>query len=157
VRDNIARFRTDATDEDVIEAAQAAGCHDLIMRLTDNYMTDVGTGGTYLSAGQRQRVGLARALFGRPNFVVLDEPNANLDQPGEAALQQAIQGLKARKATVIVIAHRPNAIQHCSKLMVLDNGEMRLFGPAQEVLAKIRPGPAPTMIRGSARVVESDG
>ncbi len=157
VRDNIARFRPDATDEEVIEAAQAAGCHDLILRLPEHYMTEVGAGGTYLSAGQRQRVGLARALFGRPNFVVLDEPNANLDQPGETALQHAIDGLKARKATVIIIAHRPNAIQHCTKLLVLDNGEVRLFGPTQEVLAKIRPGPSAAVVRGSARVVENDG
>ncbi len=152
VRDNIARFSADATDAEVIEAAQAAGCHEIIMRLPQNYMTEAGAGGAYLSAGQRQRVGLARALFRNPNFVVLDEPNANLDQQGDTALQTAIQSLKARGATVIIVAHRPAAIEQCNKLIVLDNGEIKLFGPAAEVLAKIRPGAPASIVRGTARI-----
>jgi PrtD family type I secretion system ABC transporter len=138
VRDNICRFMPHARDEDVVAAAMAAGCHDLILRLQDGYQTEVGTAGAYLSAGQRQRIGLARALFGQPNFVVLDEPNSNLDGPGETALQNAIADLKARFATVVIIAHRPNAIAHCNKLVVLDAGEVKLFGPAADVLSKLR-------------------
>jgi ABC-type protease/lipase transport system fused ATPase/permease subunit len=144
VRDNISRFRLDARDEEVIEAAMVAGCHDLILRLPEAYNTEIGMGGTYLSAGQRQRVGLARALFRSPNFIVLDEPNANLDAPGDEALQQAILAMKTRGATVVVIAHRPAAIQHCNKIMVIDGGEMKTFGPASEILPKLRPQTAGT-------------
>lgn len=139
IRDNIARFRDDAAPEAVISAAQAAGCHEMILRLPKGYDTEIGLGGAYLSAGQRQRVGLARALFGDPNLIILDEPNSNLDGPGEQALQSAIAAAKARSATVIIIAHRPNAIVHCTKLMVLDDGRIREFGPADEVLAKVLP------------------
>lgn len=139
VRDNIARFRDDASPEAIIAAAQAAGCHEMILRLPKGYDTDIGLGGAYLSAGQRQRIGLARALFGNPNLIILDEPNSNLDGPGEQALQSAIAAAKARGATVIIIAHRPNAIVHCTKLMVVDEGRIREFGPAEEVLAKVMP------------------
>ena len=139
VRDNIARFRDDASPEAIISAAQAAGCHDMILRLPKGYDTEIGLGGAYLSAGQRQRIGLARALFGNPNLIILDEPNSNLDGPGEQALQSAIAAAKARGATIIIIAHRPNAIVHCTKLMVIDEGRIREFGPAEEVLAKVMP------------------
>ena len=142
VRDNIARFRDDASPEAIITAAPAAGCHDMILRLPAGYDTDIGLGGAYLSAGQRQRIGLARALFGNPNLIILDEPNSNLDGPGEQALQSAIAAAKARGATVIIIAHRPNAIVHCTKLMVIDDGKIREFGPAEDVLAKVLPKPA---------------
>jgi ABC-type protease/lipase transport system fused ATPase/permease subunit len=139
VRDNIGRFRDDASPEAIITAAQAAGCHEMILRLPSGYDTDIGLGGAYLSAGQRQRIGLARALFANPNLIILDEPNSNLDGPGEQALQSAIAAAKARGATVIIIAHRPNAIVHCTKLMVIDDGKIREFGPADEVLAKVLP------------------
>lgn len=142
VRENIGRFREDAAPEAIIAAAQAAGCHDMILRLPKGYDTEIGLGGAYLSAGQRQRIGLARALFGDPNVIILDEPNSNLDGPGEVALQAAIAAAKARGATVIIIAHRPNAIVHCTKLMVLDEGRVREFGPAEDVLAKVMPRPA---------------
>lgn len=139
VRENIARFREDAAPEAIITAAQAAGCHEMILRLPKGYDTEIGLGGAYLSAGQRQRLGLARALFGDPNLIILDEPNSNLDGPGEAALQSAIAAARTRGATVIIIAHRPNAIVHCNKLMVIDDGRIREFGPAEEVLAKVLP------------------
>jgi PrtD family type I secretion system ABC transporter len=155
VRDNISRFRPNATDEDVVAAAKAAECHDLILHLPEGYQTDVGTAGAYLSAGQRQRIGLARALFGKPNFIVLDEPNSNLDAAGDEALQAAILNLKERGATVVIIAHRPAAIQHCNMLLVIDGGEMKAFGPSAEVLAKLRQGQTNSVrtIRG----VDSNG
>ncbi|MFN3912769.1 type I secretion system permease/ATPase [Hyphomonas sp.] len=147
VRDNIGRFRDDAMPEAIIAAAQAAGCHEMILRLPNGYDTEIGLGGAYLSAGQRQRIGLARALFGEPKLIILDEPNSNLDGPGELALQSAIAAAKARGATVIIIAHRPNAIVHCTKLMVLDEGRIREFGPAEEVLAKVLPKQAGANVR----------
>ncbi|MEZ5969460.1 MAG: type I secretion system permease/ATPase [Hyphomonas sp.] len=139
IRDNISRHDPNADAEAVIKAARLAGCHDLILHLADGYDTQVGEAGAYLSAGQRQRIGLARALYGDPSFVILDEPNSNLDGKGDAALQEAILGLRARNATTIIIAHRPNAIVHCNKLVVIDGGEIKAFGPRDEVLAKIMP------------------
>jgi PrtD family type I secretion system ABC transporter len=137
VRENISRFEGKAQSQDIIAAAQSAACHELILRLGNGYDTEVGAGGTYLSAGQRQRIGLARALYGNPNFVVLDEPNSNLDAEGDQALQQALKGVSARGATTIIVAHRPNAIIHCTKLLVLQDGEIRAFGPRDEILRKI--------------------
>ncbi|GAB5459597.1 MAG: type I secretion system permease/ATPase [Henriciella sp.] len=137
VKENISRFNPDAAPDAVIAAAKNANCHDLILSLPAGYDTEIGQSGAYLSAGQRQRVGLARALYGDPNLVILDEPNANLDSPGEEALQNAIIGLKARKATIIIIAHRPNAIQHCQRLLVLKDGEIKLLGPRDEVLSQL--------------------
>ena len=139
IRENIARFQPDAEPAAIIAAAESAGCHDLVLRLADGYDTEIGLGGAYLSAGQRQRVGLARALYGDPNLVILDEPNSNLDAAGEEALQLAIEDLRARGATTVIIAHRPNAIIHCNKLLVLEDGEMRTFGGRDEVLAKVLP------------------
>ncbi|MEZ5946340.1 MAG: type I secretion system permease/ATPase [Hyphomonas sp.] len=139
IRENISRHAPEADPEAVIEAARIAGCHDLILHLPEGYDTQVGQSGAYLSAGQRQRVGLARALYGNPALVVLDEPNSNLDAKGEEALQQAITSLRDRKATTVIIAHRPNAIVHCNKLIVIDDGEIKAFGPRDEVLAKVMP------------------
>ncbi len=138
VRENISRFDPEAKPEAIIAAAMAAGCHELILRLPDAYDTEIGQAGAYLSDGQRQRIGLARALYGEPALVVLDEPNSNLDGEGEAALQGAIRSLKQRGASVLIIAHRPNAIAHCDKLMVLGDGEIKQFGPRDEVLAQMR-------------------
>ncbi|MEM9013917.1 MAG: type I secretion system permease/ATPase [Pseudomonadota bacterium] len=137
---NIARFREDANAEDIIAAAEAAGAHQMILGLPDGYDTDIGDRGRLLSAGQKQRLGLARALFGNPVLVVLDEPNANLDADGDAALANAVQGLKSRGATTVIVAHRPSAIAFVDKLLMLQDGEMKAFGPRDDVLKKIAPG-----------------
>lgn len=137
---NIARFTDDASPEKIIAAAEAAGAHQMILAMPDGYDTDIGDHGRRLSAGQKQRLGLARALFGDPVLVILDEPNANLDADGDAALATAVQGLKERKATTIIVAHRPSAIAFVDKLLMLSDGETRAFGPRDEVLKKIAPG-----------------
>jgi len=137
VRNNIARFREDVTDEEVVAAAQLAGVHDLILRMPKGYDTDVGEGGVVLSAGQRQRVGLARCLLGNPAFVVLDEPNANLDAEGEDALMGAIDALKANGATVVIISHKPGVFRSADKMLVLRDGRVELFGPRDQVMARL--------------------
>jgi len=139
VMENISRFAPEASPQDIVAAAQAAGCHHLILALPDGYNTPVGSGGSYLSAGQRQRIGLARALYKDPNFVVLDEPNSNLDNSGDQALANALHALKQRGATTVIIAHRPNAIVHCTKLAVIESGELKAFGPRDEILPKVLP------------------
>ena len=139
VRDNIARFLPDATDEDVVAAAIQADAHELILRLPKGYDTDLGEGGAVLSAGQRQRVGLARTLFGNPKLIVLDEPNANLDSEGEAALLRAVGRAKERGATILLISHKPSIFSLANKLMVLVGGHITDFGPRDEVLSRIMP------------------
>ena len=153
VRDNIARFQLDVTDTEVISAAQAAGVHDMIVRLPNGYDTDVGAGGLVLSVGQRQRVGLARALLRDPAFIVLDEPNANLDAQGEAALMAALQSVRARGGTVVVVSHKPSILKDADKLLVLRDGRMDLFGPREPVLARLAGNPAP--VAGQPKAVES--
>ena len=132
VRDNIARM-AEAPDEAVVAAAQLAGVHDMILHLPEGYATEVGPQGTILSGGQRQCVGLARAMFGAPRVVVLDEPSASLDQVGESAVLDAIGRLKARGSTVILVVHRPRLLSHVDKVLVLSEGVGVLFGwyPAQ--------------------------
>src|SRR5205814_1899836 len=110
VAENICRFDYSTTSDAILRAAQIAGVHDIILRLPEGYSTRIGQGGMSLSAGQRQRVGLARAVFGDPFLVVLDEPNANLDADGENALSRAIQILRHNKSIVVVISHRPSAL-----------------------------------------------
>lgn len=142
VAETISRLR-DAQPEMVIDAARKAGAHELIVSLPGGYDTPVGAGGVPLSGGQRQRIGLARALFGNPSLVILDEAAAHLDQEGEGALQRAIVDLKARKTTVIMIAHRPSLVRHMDKLLVLQQGGMTRFGNRKEVLAAITPQAVP--------------
>ena len=146
VRNNIARFRDDVSDEDVIQAAQMAGVHDLVLRMPKGYDTEVGEGGAVLSAGQRQRVGLARAMLSKPAFVVLDEPNANLDAEGEEALMRAIDSMKASGATVVLISHKPGVFRAADKMLVLRDGRVELFGPRDQVMARLVK-PAPTEVR----------
>jgi PrtD family type I secretion system ABC transporter len=137
IRNNIARFREDVTDEEVVRAAQLAGVHELILRMPKGYDTDVGEGGVILSAGQRQRVGLARAMLSDPAFVVLDEPNASLDAEGEEALMRAIDTMKANKATVVIISHKPGVFRAADKMLVLRDGRVELFGPRDQVMARL--------------------
>jgi len=141
VRANICRFAAHADDAEIVKAAQAAGAHDLILRLPKGYETELGDSGVTLSAGQRQRVGLARTLYGEPKVIILDEPNANLDAEGEAALLKALEGAKARGATIIMVSHKPSMFASADKLMVLRNGQITHYGPRDEVLRVLQGGP----------------
>jgi ATP-binding cassette subfamily C protein EexD len=138
VAENIARFG-DKDDDAVVKAAKRSGAHDLIVRLPNGYDTPVGVSGGTLSAGQRQRIGLARALYGGPALVVLDEPNSNLDDVGEIALSEALKDLHDAGTTVIVITHKRNVLAQLQKLMILRNGQITGFGGRDDVLAKIHP------------------
>jgi ATP-binding cassette subfamily C exporter for protease/lipase len=140
IAENIARMG-DVNSDQVIAAAKAAGLHDMILRFPKGYDTSMGEAGSLLSGGQRQRVALARALYGQPALVVLDEPNANLDDAGEAALGRAVLGLKQAGSTVVLVTHRPGAIGLADKLLVLQDGHVRLFGPRDDVLRALRPQP----------------
>lgn len=136
IAENISRFgEIDSTK--VVAAAKLSGVHELILQMPEGYETRVGDGGAGLSGGQKQRIGLARALYGDPVFIVLDEPNSNLDDVGELALAQSILELKKRKKTVIIISHRPSIIRVTDKLMVLQAGAPIAFGPTQQVLDAI--------------------
>jgi len=136
VRDNIVRFDPNASDDDLIAAAKLAGVHEMILKLPDGYNTRLEYGAPILSGGQTQRIGLARALFGMPKLVVLDEPNSNLDADGDEALTRAIARMREAGSTVIVMAHRPSAIAAVNKLMVLNDGRMADFGDKAEVLRR---------------------
>jgi PrtD family type I secretion system ABC transporter len=150
VRDNIARL-ADAPDAMVIEAARLAGVHEMILELPAGYGTEIGPQGAVLSGGQRQWIGLARAMFGEPRLVVLDEPNASLDQIGETALIAAIGRLKARGTTVILVAHGPRLLVHVDKLLVLHGGASLLFGPRDHILPQITaPGPARAVLAAAS-------
>ena len=138
IAENIARLDhgTDVS-ADVITGAKAANVHDMVLHLPDGYDTIIGRNGSALSAGQRQRLALARALYGDPFLIVLDEPSSNLDAEGEAALSRAIDGVRRRGGIVIVVAHRPSTITSVNLLAVIGNGTLQAFGPKQDVLQKL--------------------
>ncbi|MBC7432339.1 MAG: type I secretion system permease/ATPase [Rubritepida sp.] len=142
---NIARMG-EAEPEDVFEAARLAGCHDLILRLPNGYDTEIGDGGQHLSGGQRQLIGLARAMFGRPKLVVLDEPNSNLDGDSEAALTRALEVLKAQGCTVVLVSHRPALVQGVDRVLLLKEGAIEMFGPRAEVLKRLMAPPRPAEV-----------
>lgn len=142
IAENIARFG-EIDSEKVVRAAQMAGVHDMILHFPQGYETPIGVEGGFLSGGQRQRIGLARALYGDPMLIVLDEPNSNLDEMGEAALVKAIQALKAMQRTVVVVTHRTSIVSVVDKLLMLRDGTVQLFGPTAEVLAALRGGAQP--------------
>ncbi|MBI1274856.1 type I secretion system permease/ATPase [bacterium] len=142
IRDNIARMKPDATDADVVRAAQLAGVHELILTFPQGYDTYVHAGLSSLSPGQKQRVALARAFYGMPKFIVMDEPNSNLDGDGELALIRAIQYAKEQGATLVVVAHKPSIIARLDKIMMLRQGMVEAFGSRDEVLPRYL-GPTP--------------
>jgi ATP-binding cassette subfamily C protein len=137
VAENIARFDGRSEPETIISAAKAAGVHELIVRLPQGYETEVGPTGAALSAGQRQRIALARALYREPFLVVLDEPNSNLDAEGEQALTRAILGVRERGGIAVVIAHRPSALAGVDQVLVLNQGRQQALGPKEQVLRSV--------------------
>lgn len=156
IAQNIGRFDPEATSEDIIAAAKQAGVHEMIVSMRDGYDTQVGDGGSVLSSGQAQRIGLARALYGEPFLIVLDEPNSNLDSDGDAALTQAVRAARARGAIVIVVAHRPVGIEAVDLLLVLNGGRIQAFGPKDTVLAQTTTRPsAPIKIVPEARAAQA--
>jgi ATP-binding cassette subfamily C protein len=149
IAENIARLQPNADSAKIVEAAQKAAAHDMILRLPEGYDTRVSTLGGRLSGGQIQRIGLARALYDNPVFLVLDEPNSNLDNDGTMALNIAIRSLKAAGGSVLIMAHRPAAIQECDLLLVLEDGMRRAFGPRDQVLKE--------MVKNHTEIVRSAG
>jgi PrtD family type I secretion system ABC transporter len=153
VAENIARLDPEADHADIVAAAQAARVHDLILRLPDGYATLLGEGGQNLSIGQRQRIGLARALYGVPFLVVLDEPNAHLDEEGEVALSRAIAGIRERGGIVIVVSHRRGILANVNAVALVADGELKAFGPRDEVLTRLSARQEGARTRGSAPIL----
>jgi PrtD family type I secretion system ABC transporter len=156
IAENIARFDTKATDADIMEAAKTAGVHQMITAFPDGYSRNIGEQGSFLSAGQRQRIALARAVYGNPFMVVLDEPNANLDSEGEMALTHTILRLREKKCIVIVVSHRPASLIALDTLMVLNNGKIVALGPRNAVLDKLRPKEQPKEPPADVQKTSSD-
>jgi ATP-binding cassette subfamily C exporter for protease/lipase len=149
IAENIARFGA-VDPEKVIEAAKRTGIHDMVLRFPKGYDTPMGEAGNLLSGGQRQRIGLARALYGNPALIVLDEPNANLDDAGEAALVESLHQLKAMGKTVFLVTHRMNILAAVDRILLLVDGQIRLYGPRDEVVAALKPPAAPQAPAGAA-------
>jgi ATP-binding cassette subfamily C protein len=152
---NIARFEPDAPSDVIIAAAKAAGVHNLVVSMPAGYDTPVGERGSALSAGQAQRIALARALYRDPFLVVLDEPNSNLDAEGDEALTHAITGVRARGGIVAVIAHRPAAIAAVNLLLMMHQGRVQAFGPKDEVMAKVVQGAGVRPLRDVSEIASS--
>lgn len=138
IKQNIARMSEKIDPELVIETAKMCGGHEIILRFPDGYDTDIGSGGSNLSGGQRQRIGLARAFYGNPKLVILDEPNANLDEAGELALASALQNAKERGITVIVISHRPSILSKVDKIIIIQDGSVTNFGTKEEIQGRVK-------------------
>jgi ABC-type protease/lipase transport system fused ATPase/permease subunit len=136
IADNIARLRTPDA-EAVVKAAMLADCHDMILRLPNGYDTEIDEGGAMLSSGQRQRIGLARALYGQPKLVVLDEPNSALDVEGDEALNQAIATIKEAGTTVVIVGHRPSTLAQADRILMLREGRLHMFGPRADVIERL--------------------
>lgn len=147
---NISRFDPEATPDGVLEAARAAGVHDLILSFPQGYGTLIGEGGMALSAGQRQRIALARAFYGNPFLVVLDEPSSNLDSEGEEALTKAIMNVRKRGGIVVVVTHRPKSLDSVDQVMVIAGGTAQAFGEKEDVLRRVLRNPAPAPVRVAA-------
>ncbi len=145
IAENISRFDRNAEAQDIIRAAQDAGAHEMILRMAEGYETRIGDGGNALSAGQRQRVALARALYGDPFFVVLDEPNSNLDTEGEDALADALRSIRERGGIVIVVTHRPTALASVDLVAVMIEGRLRAFGRKEEIMKRMGRQAAPSV------------
>jgi len=146
IAENICRLEDELDNHAIIAAAKAAGVHEMILRLPNGYESNVGPDGSALSAGQRQRIALARALFRDPFLVVLDEPNSNLDAEGESALSAAIQGVRERDGILIVIAHRPSALSTVDHVAMINGGRLSAFGPKDDVLRKVLLHPVRTAV-----------
>lgn len=137
IAENISRFQDDFRMEDVLEAARLAGVHEMIQALPEGYNTIIGDRGQGLSGGQRQRIGLARAMFRMPPIIVLDEPNANLDQAGELALTAALQKMKSSGSTVILVTHKTNILALVDQIAIINSGQIQASGPAEQILAQL--------------------
>ena len=157
VAQNICRFDPDASPEEILAAGKEAGVHNMIVKMIDGYDTQIGDHGSVLSAGQAQRIALARALYGNPFLIVLDEPNSNLDTEGDEALTRAVHAARERGAIVVIVAHRPVGIEGVDLLLVLKEGRMQAFGPKETVLGQVlqRPQTHPIKIVSDAGVAKS--
>jgi ATP-binding cassette subfamily C protein len=142
IAENISRFDPEADDAAIVRAAELAETHKLILGQKNGYGTQIGPTGVRLSGGERQRVGLARAFYGEPKVIILDEPNANLDAEGEQALERAVLQAKQRGTTVMLITHRPSIAAKCDRILMLREGQIEMYGPAQDVLRKLAQGNA---------------
>jgi PrtD family type I secretion system ABC transporter len=154
VRANIARLSDQVDDQAVLQAARMVGLHETILQLPKGYDSEIGEAGALLSAGQRQHLGLARALYGNPRLLVLDEPNSNLDSVSEEALLKTMDEAKKKGITLVVITHRPSILRAADKLLMLNQGTVELFGPREQVMRKLAPGKPIPKVQPPAPLVE---